>query len=156
MEEPREYVVYDEHTRDGTCRFWAMVHIYGRSITHERPYRFIGRSSSYEPQAIQLAARKAIVQLRHLSPRVNCRLLYYYPSHEGYGRPPQVTDGDQETDPALLNLMRYLRAQEALYEKVTLDLIAARGELAHLEPRSREEKPNASNLVVLFRRPIEP
>ncbi|KAE8809213.1 hypothetical protein D1007_14258 [Hordeum vulgare] len=100
MEEAPKYVVYQEHTRDDTRRFWATVHIYGRSITQERLYRFMLRSSSYKPQAIQLAAREAIVQLQHLSPRVNCHPFYYYPSREGYGGPPQVTNGDHETDPA--------------------------------------------------------
>ncbi|KAE8780698.1 hypothetical protein D1007_46164 [Hordeum vulgare] len=105
MEDPPEYVVYQEHTSDANRHFWATVHIYGRSITQERPYRFTGRSSSYEPQAIQLAAREVIVQLRHLSPRVNCLPFYYYPSREGYGRPPRVANGDQETDPTLLQLV---------------------------------------------------
>ncbi|KAE8783874.1 hypothetical protein D1007_42625 [Hordeum vulgare] len=153
MEEPLEYVVYQEHTRDATRQFWVTVHIYGRSVTQERPYRFTGRSYSYEPQAIQLAAREAIVQPRHLSPRVNCRTFYYYPSHEGYGRPPQITNGDQETDPALLHLVHYLRAWEALYDQVTLDLITSHAELARL--RRREADPEANNPVVLFGRPIE-
>ncbi|KAE8806678.1 hypothetical protein D1007_17036 [Hordeum vulgare] len=63
---------------------------------------------------------------------------------------------DHETDPALLHLVCYIRAQEALYYQVTLDLIAACGEFAHLDPRRREVEPNASNPVVLFGRPINP
>ncbi|KAE8817254.1 hypothetical protein D1007_05147 [Hordeum vulgare] len=90
-----------------------------------------------------------------MSPRVICRSFYYYPSREGYGRPLQVTNGDHETDPALLHLVRYLRAQEALYDQVTLDLLAAREELDRLYPRRREVDPNASNPVVLFGTPIE-
>ncbi|KAE8794061.1 hypothetical protein D1007_31221 [Hordeum vulgare] len=140
MEEPPEYVVYQEHMSDAICNFWATVHIYGRT-------------TSYEPQAIQLAAREAIVQLRHLSPRVNYRSFYYY--REGYGRPLLVTTGDHETDPAMLHLVCYMRAQEALYDKVTLDLIAACGEQPHLDPSRREADPDASNPVLLFGRPIE-
>ncbi|KAE8803517.1 hypothetical protein D1007_20592 [Hordeum vulgare] len=75
--------------------------------------------------------------------------------HEGYGRPLQVANRDHETDPALLHLVRYLRAQEALYDQVTLDLLAAREELARLDPRRREVEPDISNPVVLFGRPIE-
>ncbi|KAE8820738.1 hypothetical protein D1007_01499 [Hordeum vulgare] len=116
MEEPPEYVVYQERKSGDIRHFWATVHIYGRSITQEHPHRFTGRSTSYEPEVIQLAAREAIVQLRHHSPKVNCRSFYYYPSREGYGRPIQVASGDQETDPALLHLVRYVRAQEALYD----------------------------------------
>ncbi|KAE8816564.1 hypothetical protein D1007_05899 [Hordeum vulgare] len=153
MEEPPEYVVYQERTSGDIPHFWATVHIYGRSITRERPHRFTGRSTSSEPEAIQLAARDAIVQLRHVSPGVNCRLFYYYASREGYGRPIQVANGDHETDPALLHLVRYVRAQEALYDQVTLDLIAARAELTHL--RRRETEPEAGNPVVFFGRPIE-
>ena len=97
-------------------QFWATVHIYGRGLSPERPYRFTGRTTSFEPQAIQLAAREAIVQLRQLSPRVNCRSFYYYPRREGYGRPPQVANGDHETDPALLHLVRYVSALEALFD----------------------------------------
>ncbi|KAE8809282.1 hypothetical protein D1007_14189 [Hordeum vulgare] len=156
MEELREYAVYQEHTRDGTRLFWATVHIYGRGITQEHTYRFTRRSYSYEPQAIQLADREAIVQLWHMSPRLYYRPFYYYLSREGYGRLPQVANGDHETDPALLHLMRYLRAKDALYEKVTLDLIAAHGELARLDPRTREVEPDASKPVVLFGRSIEP
>ncbi|KAE8784905.1 hypothetical protein D1007_41436 [Hordeum vulgare] len=155
MEEPLLYVVYQEDTSDAIRYFWDRVHIYGRSVIQERPHRFTGRTTSYDPEAIQLAAREAIVQLRHLSPRVNCRSFHYYPSHEGYGRPLQVTSRDHETDPALLHLVRYLRAQEALYDQVTLDLLVTREELACLDPRRREVEPDASNYVVFFGRPIE-
>ncbi|KAE8782745.1 hypothetical protein D1007_43841 [Hordeum vulgare] len=124
-------------------------------VSPKRPHRFTGRTTSYEPEAIELAAREAIVQLRHLSPGVNCRSFYYYPSHEGYGRPLQVASGDHETDPALLHLVRYLIVQEALYTQVTLNLVAAREELARLDPRKREVEPDAINPVVLFGRPIE-
>ncbi|KAE8792682.1 hypothetical protein D1007_32797 [Hordeum vulgare] len=141
---------------DSTHHFWATVHIYGRSITQECPYLFTRRPSSYKPQAIQLAAREATVHLRHLSPRVNCRPFYYYPSCEGYGRLPQVTNEDHESDPTLLHLVRYMSVQEALYEQVTLDLIVAHGELARLNPRRREAEIDTSNPVVLFGRPIEP
>ncbi|KAE8771434.1 hypothetical protein D1007_56688 [Hordeum vulgare] len=146
MEEPPEYVVYQERTSDAIRHFWATVHIYSRSVTLERPHWFTGRTTSYEPEAIQLAAREAIVQLRHVSPGLNCRSFYYYPSHEGYGRPIQVASGDHEIDPDLLHLVRYLRAQEALYAQVTLDLLAAHEELACLDRRRR---------VVLFGRSIE-
>ncbi|KAE8776563.1 hypothetical protein D1007_50786 [Hordeum vulgare] len=153
MEEAPEYVVYQERTSGDIRHFWATIHIYGRSITQERPHRFTGRSNSYEREAIQLAAREAIVQLWHVSPGVNCRSFYYYPSREGYGRPIQVASGDQETIPALLHLVRFVRAQEALYDQVTLDLIAVRAELARL--RRREAEQEASNLEVLFGRLIE-
>ena len=52
IEEPREYVVYQEHTSDAIHHFWAMVHIYGRGTTPERPYWFTRRMTSDEPQAI--------------------------------------------------------------------------------------------------------
>ncbi|KAE8779814.1 hypothetical protein D1007_47130 [Hordeum vulgare] len=55
--------------------------------------------------------------------------------------------------PALLHLVRYVKEQEALYDQVTLDVVAARVELARL--RRREAEPEASNPVVLFGRPIE-
>ncbi|KAE8782593.1 hypothetical protein D1007_44033 [Hordeum vulgare] len=150
MEEPPEYVVNHERTSGDIRHFWAMVHIYGRSITQQRLHRFTGRSTSYEPEAIKLAAREAIVQL---SPGVNCRSFYYYPSREGYGTPIQVASRDHKTDPALLHLVCYVRAQKALYDQVTLDLIAARAEMARL--RRREAEPDTSNPVVLFGRPIE-
>ncbi|KAE8776838.1 hypothetical protein D1007_50460 [Hordeum vulgare] len=155
MEEPPEYVVYQECMSDAICHFWATIHIYSRSVTQERPHRFTGRTTSYEPEAIPLAAREAILQLRHLSPGVNCRSFYYYPSREGYGRPIQLASGDHEIDPALLHLVRYLRVQEALYAQFALDLLAAREELARLDPRRREVEPGAINPLVLFGRPIE-
>ena len=71
LEEPPEYLVYQGPMSGKDRQFWATVHIYGRSLAPERPYRFTGRTTSFEPQAIQLAAREAIVHLRHLSPRVN-------------------------------------------------------------------------------------
>ena len=88
LEEHPEYVVYQGPMSGENHQFWATVHIYGRGLSPERPYRFTGRTTSFEPQAIQLAAREAIVQLRHLSPRVNCCSFHYYPGHDGYGRPP--------------------------------------------------------------------
>ena len=116
LEEPPEYVVYQGSMSGESHQFWATVHIYGRGLSPERPYRFTGRTTSFEPQAIQLAAREAVVQLRHLSPRVNCRLFYYYPNRDGYGRPPQVPNGVHETDPALLHLVCYVSALEELFD----------------------------------------
>jgi hypothetical protein len=156
IEEPPEDVVYQEHASDAIHHSWATVHIYGRGITAERPYRFTGRTTTDEPQAIQLAAREAVVQLRHRSPRVNCRSFYYYPSREGYGRPTQVANGDHETDPALVHLVRYLRAQEALFDQVTNDLIETRRTLALLTPVRSEAAPATDNPIVLFGRPIKP
>ncbi|KAE8769292.1 hypothetical protein D1007_59138 [Hordeum vulgare] len=144
MEEPSVYVVYQEHTVVLICHFWATVHIYGRSVTKERPHLFIGRKTSYEPEAIQLAAREAIVQLRNMSPGVNSGSFYYYPSREGYGRTLQVTSGNHETNPTQLHLVCYLRVQEALYAEVTLDLLAAREELVHLDPRGEKWSPTPS------------
>ena len=155
LEEPPEYVVYQGPMSGEDRQFWATVHIYSRSLAPERPYRFTGRTTSFEPQAIQLAAREAIVHLRHLSPRVNCRSFHYYPRREGYGRPPQVANGDHETDPALLHLVRYVSTLEQLFDQVTLDLIAARGELVRRAPARREAEPDADNPVVLFGQPIE-
>ena len=155
LEEPPEYVVYQGPMSGESRQFWATVHIYGRGLAPERPYRFTGRTTSFEPQAIQLAAREAIVHLRHLSPRVNCRSFYYYPRREGYGRPPQVANGDHETDPALLHLVRYVSALEELCDQITIDLIAARGELVRRAPAREENEPNADNPVVLFGHPIE-
>ncbi|XBI19744.1 hypothetical protein VPH35_061190 [Triticum aestivum] len=155
LEEPPEYVVYQGPMSGESRQFWATVHIYGRGLSPERPYRFTGRTTSFEPQAIQLAAREAIVQLRHLSPRVICPSFYYYPSRDGYGRPPQVANGDHETDPALLHLVRYVSALEELFDQITLDLIAARGELVRQAPARGEDEPDADNPVVLFGHPIE-
>ncbi|SPT17357.1 unnamed protein product [Triticum aestivum] len=155
LEEPPEYVVYQGPMSGESRQFWATVHIYGRGLSPERPYRFTGRTTSFEPQAIQLAAREAIVQLRHLSPRVNCHSFYYYPSRDEYGRPPQVANGDHETDPALLHLVRYISALEELFDQITLDLIAAHGELILRAPARGGEEPDADNLVVLFGHPIE-
>jgi hypothetical protein len=156
IEEPPEYVVYQEHTSDAIHHFWATVHIYGRGTASERPYRFTGRTTSDETQAIQLAAREAVVHLRHRSPRVNIRPFYYYPSREGYGSPTQVANGDHESDPALVHLVRYLRAQEALFDQVTLDLIATRRTLALLTPVRSEAAPAVDTPIVLFGRPVEP
>ena len=61
LEEPTEYVVYQGPMSGEDRQFWATVHIYDRGLSLERPYRFIGRTTSFEPQAIQLAAREAIV-----------------------------------------------------------------------------------------------
>ena len=51
--------------------------------------------------------------------------------------------------------MRYVSALEALFDQITLDLIAARGELARRAPAREEEEPDADNPVVLFGQPIE-
>ncbi|KAE8783218.1 hypothetical protein D1007_43345 [Hordeum vulgare] len=147
------YVVHNETTVAEQGGQSTHIH---QEYLPKRPYRFIGRSTSYEPQAILLEAQEAIVQLRHVSPRVNCRLFCYYPSRDGYGRLPQVANGDREMDPALLHLVRYIRAQEALYEQVTLDLIPPHGDLGCLTPRRRDAEPDATNPIVLFGRPIEP
>ena len=51
--------------------------------------------------------------------------------------------------------MCYVSALEELFDQITLDLIAARGELFRRAP-AREVEPDADNLVVLFEHPIEP
>ena len=51
--------------------------------------------------------------------------------------------------------MRYVGALEALFDQITIDLIAARGELVRRAPASREDEPDADNPVVLFGHPIE-
>ena len=51
--------------------------------------------------------------------------------------------------------MRYVSALEQLFDQVTLDLIAARGELVRRAPARGEDEPNADNPVVLFGQPIE-
>ena len=51
--------------------------------------------------------------------------------------------------------MRYVSALEELFGQITLDLIAARGELVRRAPARREDEPDADNPVVLFGQPIE-
>ena len=51
--------------------------------------------------------------------------------------------------------MRYVSALEQLFDQITLDLIAARGELVRRAPARREDEPDADNPVVLFGQPIE-
>ena len=51
--------------------------------------------------------------------------------------------------------MRYVSALEALFDQITIDLIAARGELVLRAPAREENEPNTDNLVVLFGQPIE-
>ena len=156
IDETPEYVVYQEHTSDAIHHLWATVHIYGRGTTSERPYRFTGRATSDKPQAIQLAAREAIVQLRHQSSSVNIRPFLYYPSRDGYGRPTQVTNREQESDPALVHLVCYLRAQEALFDQVTFDLIETRKTLALLTPTRSEAEPAIDTLKVLLGSSLQP
>ena len=52
--------------------------------------------------------------------------------------------------------MRYVSALEQLFDQITLDLIAARGELVRRAPARGEVEPDADNPVVLFGHPIEP
>ena len=82
-------------------------------------------------------------------------LVLLLPQPCGYGRPPQVGNRDHETDPALLHLVRYVSALEELFDQITLDLIAARGELVPRAPMREEDEPDADNLVMLFGQPIE-
>ena len=82
-------------------------------------------------------------------------MFYYYPSRDGYGRPPHVANGDHKTDPALLHLVFYVSALEELFDQINLDLIAARGELIHRAPARRGDEADADNPVVLFGQPIE-
>ena len=51
--------------------------------------------------------------------------------------------------------MRYVSALEALFDQITIDLIAAHGELVRRAPAREENEPNTNNPVVLFGQPIE-
>ena len=51
--------------------------------------------------------------------------------------------------------MRYVGALEALFDQITIDLIAARGELVRQAPARGEDEPDADNPVVLFGQLIE-
>jgi hypothetical protein len=55
-----------------------------------------------------------------------------------------------------VHLVRYLRAQEALFDQVTLDLIATRRTLALLTLVSSEAAPTIDTMIVLLGRPVEP
>ena len=57
--------------------------------------------------------------------------------------------------PALLHLVRYVGALEALFDQITIDLIAARGELVRRASARGEDEPDADNPVVVFGQPIE-
>ena len=52
--------------------------------------------------------------------------------------------------------MRYVSALEQLFDQVTLNLIAARGELVRRAPARRDAEPDTDNPVVLFGHPIDP
>ena len=54
-----------------------------------------------------------------------------------------------------MHLVRYVGALEELFDQITLDLIAARGELIRRAPARGEDEPDADNPVVLFGQPIE-
>ena len=47
LEEPPEYVVYQGPMSGESRQFWATVHIYGRGLAPERPYRFTGSTTSF-------------------------------------------------------------------------------------------------------------
>ena len=51
--------------------------------------------------------------------------------------------------------MRYVSALEALFDQITIDLIAARGELVRRALAREGNEPNTDNPVVLFGQPIE-
>ena len=51
--------------------------------------------------------------------------------------------------------MRYVSALEELFDQITLDLIAARGELVRRATARGEDEPDADNPVVMFKQPIE-
>ena len=51
--------------------------------------------------------------------------------------------------------MGYVSALEDMFDLITLDLIAARGELIRRAPPRGEDEPDADNPVVLFGQPIE-
>ena len=51
--------------------------------------------------------------------------------------------------------MHYVSALEGLFDQITLDLIATRGELIRRPPARREDEPDADNPVVLFGQSIE-
>ncbi|KAE8767145.1 hypothetical protein D1007_61530 [Hordeum vulgare] len=156
IEEPPVYIVHEEPTSDAIRYFWASVHIYGGNPSSEYPHHFTGRAATNEAQAHQLAAREAIVQLRHLSPWMNSRPFSYYPSREGYGSLTRVASEDQDIDPALVQVVRYLRAQEALIDQITFDLVMNRTPTARWTLASYEAATASINQHVFVRRPIGP
>ena len=52
--------------------------------------------------------------------------------------------------------MRYVSALEELFDQITLDLVAARGELVRRAPARGGDEPDADNPVVLFGHPSDP
>ncbi|KAE8781404.1 hypothetical protein D1007_45352 [Hordeum vulgare] len=67
MEEPPEYVVYQERTSGDIRHFWAKIHIYGRSITQERPHRFtISREGCGRPIQVASGDHETDLALLHL------------------------------------------------------------------------------------------
>uniref|UniRef100_A0A8I6X1L1 Uncharacterized protein n=1 Tax=Hordeum vulgare subsp. vulgare TaxID=112509 RepID=A0A8I6X1L1_HORVV len=156
IEEPPVYVVHEEPTSEAIRYFWASVHTYGGNPSLECPHHFTGRAATNEAQARQLAAREAIVQMRHPSPCMNSRLFFYYPSREDYGSLTRVANGDLEGDPTLVQVVRYLRAQEALVDLITSNLIMSRMPTARRTPTSYEATAASNNQHVFFGRHVGP
>ncbi|KAE8774765.1 hypothetical protein D1007_52789 [Hordeum vulgare] len=156
IEEPPVYVVHEEPTSDAIRYFWASVHIYGGNRTLECPNHFIGRASNNEAQARQLASPEAIVQLRHLSPWMNSRPFCYYPSREGYGSLTRVASEDLRAAPAMVHVVRYLKAHEALLDQITSDLVMSRMPTALRSPASHEAATASSNQHIFLEDLLDP
>ncbi|KAE8793029.1 hypothetical protein D1007_32344 [Hordeum vulgare] len=154
IEESRVYVVHKEPMSDAIRHFSASVHIYGESPSLECTYHLSGRAATNEAQARQLAARQAIVQLRHFSPWMNSRPFCYYPSREGYGSQTQVASEDFELDPALVLIVHYLKVREALIDQITSEFVMNRTPTARRTTASHEAATASSNQPILVGRPI--
>lgn len=85
---------------------------------------------------------------------MNNRSVCYYPSHDGYGSPTHVANEDLETHPALVQVVRYLRAHEALIKHITSDFVVSCTPTTRWTPASHEAATASSNHPVLARRPI--
>lgn len=78
----------------------------------------------------------------------------YYPCCEGYGSLTRVASEYLEEDPTLVEIVRYLRAQEAVINQIASDLVMSRTPTARQNPGDHEVATASNNEHILVGRPI--
>ena len=125
-----EYLVFQEQVTATRSEYWAKVSIFSVQGPDSPSFMYTGTVSRSPDQAIQLAAYVALTRLGHeLEDMQVLRATRFFPRHDFQMQLREYADMDQEDDTAVVQLARFVEAQDTLVCNLSTELEDIRAEL---------------------------
>jgi hypothetical protein len=125
-----EYTVYQRSTSTVSDEFWARVIIFNARGPESQNFLITGVSTRKPERAIQLVAYMALTQLcNDINELKILRATGFLPRHAIDNAYREYAKVEEEDDPALVQLARFVEAQDSLTIGLVVELNAVREEL---------------------------